>query len=221
MYYFNEFLYEFKKNIYKYRNRKMLVVDKVLLITSIIMIVAALVLFELQQLKFINIKSELYNFLFLLFLASFFVLYIILIIKIKKENKKIDFLKEHRQNVTNKIIALLKDEKYDFYNMDKINWLIECCNQKLDDSNFIRFISILKTLGSVFIPLITLAIGIIVQRFSNEELIYYIAIMIIGFGFLCFIFIALIPIIDIVFRPDKNCLEFLIGELKFIKTISL
>lgn len=129
------------------------------------------------------------------------------------------FFKLHKENVTDRIIELLKCKQYDFYNVNKINWLIDCCNKKLSEkSDFNKSISALKTLNSWFLPLLTLALGIVVQKFSDEELIYYIAIIIIGFAILCMFSIMLTPVIEYFNCPNKKCLEYLLGELEFIKT---
>lgn len=183
---------------------------------TIILGLAALVLFELKSLKFINIRVALFVIILLLLAVAF---YTILMIKISKENKKIDFFKLHKENVTDRIIELLKCKQYDFYNVNKINWLIDCCNKKLSEkSDFNKSISALKTLNSWFLPLLTLALGIVVQKFSDEELIYYIAIIIIGFAILCMFSIMLTPVIEYFNCPNKKCLEYLLGELEFIKT---
>ncbi len=216
MFYFERFFDEFKKEIFKNRSRKMNIVDGILLTLTIILGLAALVLFELKSLKFINIRVTLFVIILLLLAVAF---YTILMIKISKENKKIDFFKLHKENVTDRIIELLKCKQYDFYNVNKINWLIDCCNKKLSEkSDFNKSISALKTLNSWFLPLLTLALGIVVQKFSDEELIYYIAIIIIGFAILCMFSIMLTPVIEYFNCPNKNCLEYLLGELEFIKT---
>lgn len=216
MFYFERFFDEFKKEIFKNRSRKMNIVDGILLTLTIILGLAALVLFELKSLKFINIRVALFVIILLLLAVAF---YTILMIKISKENKKIDFFKLHKENVTDRIIELLKCKQYDFYNVNKINWLIDCCNKKLSEkSDFNKSISALKTLNSWFLPLLTLALGIVVQKFSDEELIYYIAIIIIGFAILCMFSIMLTPVIEYFNCPNKKCLEYLLGELEFIKT---
>lgn len=216
MFYFERFFDEFKKEIFKNRSKKMNIVDGILLTLTIILGLAALVLFELKSLKFINIRVALFVIILLLLAVAF---YTILMIKISKENKKIDFFKLHKENVTDRIIELLKCKQYDFYNVNKINWLIDCCNKKLSEkSDFNKSISALKTLNSWFLPLLTLALGIVVQKFSDEELIYYIAIIIIGFAILCMFSIMLTPVIEYFNCPNKKCLEYLLGELEFIKT---
>lgn len=216
MFYFERFFYEFKKEIFKNRSRKMNIVDGILLALTIILGLVALVLFELKSLKIINISVALFV-IILLLLAIIF--YTILMIKISKENKKIDFVKLHKENVTDRIIELLKRKQYDFYNVNKIDWLIDCCNKKLSEkSDFNKSLSTLKSLRSWFLPLLTLALGIVVQKFSDEELIYYIAIIIIGFTILCMFSIMLKPVIEYFNCPNKKCLEYLLGELEFIKT---
>ncbi|MCH5320540.1 MAG: hypothetical protein J1E36_02175 [Eubacterium sp.] len=216
MFYFDKFFYDFKKEIYKNRNRKMNIVDILLLTITIVLGLAALILFELKSFKIINTGVSILVVFLLIFSEVF---YVILMIKISKENKKIDFLKLHKENVTDKIIVLLKNKQYEFYNIEKVNWLISCCNKKLNEKNdFNKCLSVLKTLGSWFLPLLTLAIGIVVQKFSNEELIYYIAMIIIGFFILFLFLIMLIPVIDYFNSPNKKCLECLLGELEFIKT---
>lgn len=140
-------------------------------------------------------------------------------IKICKENKKIDFVKLHKENVTDKLIELLKHKQYSFYNVNKIDWLINCCNKQLSEkSDFNKSLSALKSLSSWFLPLFTLALGIVVQKFSDEELLYYIAIIVIGFVLLCLFSIMLTPVIEYFNCPNKKCLEYLLGELEFIKT---
>lgn len=88
MFYFERFFDEFKKEIFKNRSRKMNIVDGILLTLTIILGLAALVLFELKSLKFINIRVALFVIILLLLAVAF---YTILMIKISKENKKIDF----------------------------------------------------------------------------------------------------------------------------------
>lgn len=216
MFYFERFFYEFKKEIFKNRGRKMNIVDGTLLALTIILGLAALALFELKSLKIINISVALFVIILLLLAVVF---YTILMIKISKENKKIDFVKLHKENVTNRIIELLKHKQYDFYNVNKIEWLIDCCDKKLSEkSDFNKALSPLKSLNSWFLPLFTLALGIIVQKFSDEELIYYIAIIVMGFAILCMFSIMLTPIIEYFNCPNKKCLEYLLGELEFIKT---
>lgn len=216
MFYFERFFYDFKKDIFKNRNRKMNIVDGILLALTIIFGLVALVLFELKSLKIISISVAL--FVIILLLLSF-TLYIILLIKISNENKKIDFVKLHRDNVTDKIIELLKSKQYGFYNLNKMDWLINCCNKKLSKkSDFNKSLNTLKSLSSWFLPLLTLALGIVVQKFSDEELIYYIAIIIIGFAMFCMFSIMLTPVIEYFNFPNKKCLEYLLGELEFIKT---
>lgn len=216
MFYFERFFYEFKKEIFKNRGRKINIVDGTLLALTIILGLAALALFELKSLKIIDISVALFVMILLLLAVIF---YTILMIKISKENKKIDFVKLHKENVTNRIIELLKHKQYDFYNVNKIEWLIDCCDKKLSEkSDFNKALSPLKSLNSWFLPLFTLALGIIVQKFSDEELIYYIAIIVMGFAILCMFSIMLTPIIEYFNCPNKKCLEYLLGELEFIKT---
>lgn len=216
MFYFERFFYEFKKEIFKNRGRKMNIVDGTLLALTIILGLAALALFELKSLKIINISVALFVIILLLLAVIF---YTILMIKISKKNKKIDIVKLHKENVTNRTIELLKHKQYDFYNVNKIEWLIDCCDKKLSEkSDFNKALSHLKSLNSWFLPLFTLALGIIVQKFSDEELIYYIAIIVMGFAILCMFSIMLTPIIEYFNCPNKKCLEYLLGELEFIKT---
>lgn len=219
MFYFDEFFYEFKKSIFKNRSRKMNIIDGTILALTVILVLVALVLFELKSLKIINIDKTLYAILLMVCIVISIIFYLILMLKISKENKNIDFSKLHKNNVTDKIIELLKCEKYSFYNIDKVNWLINCCNKKSSEKNdFNKSLITLKSLSSWFLPLFTLALGIVVQKFSNEELIYYIAIIVMGFVVLCMFSIMMIPVIEYFKCPNKKCLEYLVGELEFIKT---
>ncbi len=216
MFYFEKFFYDFKKDIFKNRSRKLNIIDGILLALTIVLGLTALVLFELKSLKFISFSVTIFVIILLLFSVAF---YIILMIKISKENKKIDFIQLHKANVTDKIIELLKREQYGFYNENKLDWLMDCCCKKLSEkSDFNKSLNALKSLGSWFLPLFTLALGIIVQKFSDEELIYYIAIIVIGFAILYLFSIMLIPVTEYFNCPNKKCLEYLLGELEFIKT---
>ncbi len=219
MFYFDEFFYEFKKNIFKYRSRKMNVIDGTLFVLTIIFALASLVIFELKSLKVININKTLYIALLVIFVTIAIIVYISLLIKISKENKDINFIEFHKENVTDKIIELLKSEQYGFYNVNKLDWLMNCCCKKLSEKNdFNKSLNALKSLGSWFLPLFTLALGIIVQKFSDEELIYYIAIIVIGAAILYLFSIMFIPVIEYFNCPNKKSLEYLLGELEFIKT---
>lgn len=219
MFYFEEFLYDFKKSIYKNRNRKMGIFDKLLLGLSAILAFATLMIFELKSLKMIEINKVLYIVLLVVFSVIAITIYLYLLIKIRKGNKKFDFLEFHKNNVTDKIINLLNNKKYKFCNPEKIDWLILCCNRKLrEKSLFNKSMVALKSLGSWFLPLLTLALGIIVQNFSTEELVYYIVILVMGLAILCWIIIMFTPVIEYLSCPNKKCLEYLLGELEFIKT---
>lgn len=219
MYYFDEFFYDFKKNIYKKRDRKMRVVDRFLLGLSAILAFVSLMLFEVKSLNLLEINKILYIVLIAVFSLVAVIIYIYLLVKIRKENKDFDFTEFHKANVTDKIINLLKSEKYCFYNVKKIDWLILSGNKKLNEKSlFYSSLTFLKSLGSWFLPLLTLALGIIVQKFSNEQLVYYIVILIMGLAIFSWVVILLTPIIEYLSCPNKKCLEYLLGELEFIKT---
>lgn len=219
MFYFYEIFYDFKNNIYKNKNRKLHVIDKLFLVLTIALGLVAFALFELKSLEIISIHQKLYHILLIICITFSIIFYLMLLLKISKDNKKIDFIKLHKENVTDKIIELLNCEQYNCYNVNKIDWLIDCCNKVLNEkSDFAKALNTLKSLSSLFLPLLTLALGIIIQKFSNEELIYYIAIIGIGFILFCICSIMLIPIIEHFSYPNKKCFECLLGELEFIKT---
>lgn len=152
------------------------------------------------------------------FVVLAIILYILLLCKIKRENKSINFLELHKNKVTDKIIELLFSEKYKDY-LENIEWMIECCNRKLNKrSTYDDFIALVKYLIGLVLPLITLALGILVKDFSVEDLFYYFAILFIGFILLSLFSSVLIPLARYIDFPDKKCLEYLKEELEFIKS---
>lgn len=217
MFYFDEFFQDFKREIYKNRNIKMKCFNIVLLSMAIALIVAALVIFELIGFKVIVINCLNIG-LMVSFVVLAIILYILLLCKIKRENKSINFLELHKNKVTDKIIELLFSEKYKDY-LENIEWMIECCNRKLNKrSTYDDFIALVKYLIGLVLPLITLALGILVKDFSVEDLFYYFAILFIGFILLSLFSSVLIPLARYIDFPDKKCLEYLKEELEFIKS---
>lgn len=217
MFYFDEFFQDFKREVYKNRNIKMKCFNIVLLSMAIALIVAALVIFELIGFKVIVINCLNIG-LMVSFVVLAIILYILLLCKIKRENKSINFLELHKNKVTDKIIELLFSEKYKDY-LENIEWMIECCNRKLNKrSTYDDFIALVKYLIGLVLPLITLALGILVKDFSVEDLFYYFALLFIGFILLSLFSSVLIPLARYIDFPDKKCLEYLKEELEFIKS---
>lgn len=217
MFYFDEFFQDFKREVYKNRNIKMKCFNIVLLSMAIALIVAALVIFELIGFKVIVINCLNIG-LMVSFVVLAIILYILLLCKIKRENKSINFLELHKNKVTDKIIELLFSEKYKDY-LENIEWMIECCNRKLNKrSTYDDFIALVKYLIGLVLPLITLALGILVKDFSVEDLFYYFALLFIGFILLSLFSSVLILLARYIDFPDKKCLEYLKEELEFIKS---
>lgn len=213
---FYSFFNDFKNDIYKSRGRKFEKDEKVLFI--IFSVFAAI--YVLQSILFLFIKalstSKIYFASMLIVIVLGGIDYYFLERKVKKNTSK--YFNQHKETVTDAVVQLLKSKKYNFYSNKKVSWLIDCCNKQKSNNNYSKFVYSLKSISNIVLPIITLFIGAALGNLDTETMIYLfvIALSIIIIGIVIYLFIN--PIFSFILFPDKECIDYLIDELEYIKT---
>jgi len=115
------------------------------------------------------------------------------------------------------LISLLNN--YNLYTIDGIEWLIDCCNSKKINNNEVSVFKYIKSFFTMIVyPLITLGLGLILKESSIEEVVSFIMLLIELFIMAAVIFTCIKPIISFMLFPDKDIIDYLEDELKYIKT---
>lgn len=216
MFLFNSFFNDFKNSIYKNRGRKFEPEEKILFIIFSVFTG----IYILQSILFLFIKvlstSKIYLASMLIIIVFGGVDYYFLAQKVKKNTSK--YINQHKEIITDAIVQLLKNPKYNFYSNKKVDWLIDCCNEKKNNNNFSKFIYSLKSISNIVLPIITLFIGAALGNLDTETMIYLFVIVLLIIVICIVIYLFINPIFSFILFPDKECIDYLVDELKYIKT---
>lgn len=132
----------------------------------------------------------------------------------KKEIRTIDDrIKNYKDNVIQELIKLLKEEQYNLYNPDGLDWLINCCEKRIRPHKESK-----SLISSIAFPIFTLAYGVAISEMSANEIIMITGVLIILIA--CFNFAykyAISDIIELIENPYKSAYESLKNELEYIK----
>lgn len=208
---------EFKKKVYKERGRSFRRIEIVLLVFSVVFFLTSTIMYMIKYDFNIHISfPKTYNVTMIASAMLFVVLYVILLIIMNTYNKKINFEQENDKAIINKCEDVLK--KADYYSKDKIEWLLSCCEKRLQYSSSNKIVSAFKTGLKYFLPLPSLFAGVILERSSNEELIKLFSVLLLLFFFVVLCGIGVHSIIDSLSFPNDNCLRLLAQCLEYLKT---
>lgn len=135
-----------------------------------------------------------------------------------KKNRE-SLLKGHKEKHIEPLCQQLRE--HNLYTESGIEWLIDCCREKrqrnLDFPT--KMISTVKTffMGAIY-PLITLAIGLALKDSTSDDITSFIAVLfviyLVGVGTI----LCLQPIVLFMLFPDKNIVDYLEEDLKYIGT---
>ncbi len=146
---------------------------------------------------------------------------IIVNLYIKRRNKKhmMDFFRIYKEKHINELIKLLKSSSYNLYSQEGIDWLLFCCSNQETENSIFKMISSAKNyfLATIY-PVFMLILGVLIDDFSSEKIINYSFILIFAMILLFIIYISLKPVVSFVAFPDKEVLQHLQNELRYIKT---
>ncbi|WP_304509177.1 hypothetical protein [Anaerotignum sp.] len=130
----------------------------------------------------------------------------------KKELNQIDTLTEdYKQNVICTLIDLLKQDTYNLYTAEGIEWLIHSCEIHIEPKQF-------TSLSSTIFPIFTLAYGIAIKDMTSEKVLT----TTIGIIALLVIFAILNKYIFSIIRetlanPDLRLSKYLKSELEYVR----
>lgn len=205
-YYFFE---EYKKKVYKESLTKLKWYE-VVMIGFLILVLLLLIL------------SSALNWSIAIIISLIILLLMALIIMVVYSNKKFTrnldaLLNKYKNQRIDPLIKLL--EKFSLHNNNGIDWLIDCCEGKKNTNDFA---DTSKSIQNIFLtivcPLVTLSIGIILKENSADEIISFIIFIIVLFFAVAFFIFFIKPNLSFLLYPDRNIVNYLENDLKYLKT---
>lgn len=147
------------------------------------------------------------------FLGIFLAMIIIFSLEFHYEKKnREDLYQKYKDKKLQPLLDLLQHDDFSLYSLEKVNWLISCCESRLDKKNNISASS--ENFSKYFFPIITLLFGVALKEMSSEGAIQGIVLILVGFA----AFWGVKYIIDEISNPNREVLKFLKTELEYIKT---
>lgn len=162
----------------------------------------------------------------------------------KRPSKK--KIAEHKKYRTNELIHLLQSPNYNLYNIEGINWLLNCCKNIKSERDGYKFFDSIKNFFIIIFPIITLGLGTIIDKTFQLSLYYFLSndslsnitnedlvkiydsiiedILIIYVSVIFFlilfavIFTALKKLTSSIMFLDKDVVNYLENELEYVKT---
>lgn len=139
----------------------------------------------------------------------------------KKYEKKqwAEHIENYKRKHINELIKLLKRSQYNLYSQEGIEWLLSCCNNKLSQVEESKIFKSLKAfLITAVYPVITLMLGVLLNKIPVEQIKHYVAITILVL--ICFygMFLAISPFLSFLFFSEKMPLQYLQEDLEYIKS---
>lgn len=207
-YYFFE---NYKENIYKTSQRKLKWFEVLLIISPFLSYIYFLF-------SVVTKSNEINKIVSLVFIVVFTIsLYIYSKIRIKRRGKQLSDY--YRKNRIGKLEELLKSNDYNLYSLGSIDWLILCCDRKIDEHTSFKGINDLKTLlSTTFFPVFTLCLGSIIKDANADEIAYFIIAFAIVIFCMFIVYESIKPVLTFIIFPEKNIVEYLRDELEYIKT---
>lgn len=202
------FFEDYKEKIYKGSRRKL----KWYEVAMIIFLPLSLLLLTLS----LSLKL---NYIVTILSLVFLILSVMLLWKYTdhcfKRNRDA-LLAKYKDEHINPLIEILKN--YELYTTSGIDWLISCCdNEKNKNSEVPLFKSIKDFFVTLIYPLITLTLGLILKESSSEEVISFTLMFISLFVMIAILLICIKPLVSFILFPDKDIVNYLENELKYIK----
>ena len=203
------FFEEYKENIYKGSRRKLKWYEIILLSAIIIFTLLFLLAFTLKWGT--TVTTVLFS--VLLLLVAFVWIHTNRDLKKNRESLLNGYKGKHIEPLCQRLIG------YNIYTDNGIELLIDCCKeQRQRNRDFTLLSTIKKFFMSVIYPLITLALGLVLKDSAADDITSFIAVLIVifivgGGTILCLQSIALFMLF-----PDKNIVDYLEEDLKYIKT---
>jgi|GEM_PF-1343006 len=207
---FEHFFNDYKDSINSFQRK--LTWYEVLMIVSFIVFLFIFIISVSVVFNYIVIAIS-----FSMFLTSILIIYIYGKVLYKKHRKYL--AENHKNNKVGTLTDILDSKQYSLYSEKGIDWLIQCCQKKLNKNTGLDLISSAKSFSIIAIyPIIRLLIDIII-RDSDISVAFINLFMIVTMLTLGFIFwLAVKPaFLDMIF-PDKGKYESLCEDLEYIKT---
>lgn len=156
----------------------------------------------------------------LIFLTASFIMATDMIAMIFYERKKEirtidDRIKNYKDNVIQELIKLLKEEQFNLYNPDGLDWLINCCEKRICPHQESK-----SLISSIALPIFTLAYGVAINEMSAIEIVMITGVFIVLIAIFNFAYkYAISDIIELIENPYKSAYESLKNELEYIKIL--
>ena len=214
---FDSFYKEFKDTVYKERGRSFRKSEIVILAFSAVFLLTAIVMYVIKHDFNVNISNPMvYDATTFASFILFVVFYFVLLTVMYKYNKKTNFEQENDEAIIKKCKALLIKEKYN--SKDKIEWLLSCCEKRLIYYSSNKISSVINVAIKMVLPFFTLFVGVVLERSSNEELIFLLASFSILLVILILCGVGIVSITDSISLSKNNCIRLLIQCLEYLKT---
>ncbi|MCL2694865.1 MAG: hypothetical protein FWE69_00885 [Clostridiales bacterium] len=135
------------------------------------------------------------------------------------KKRRTELLREYKDSKIEPLLELLKDKDYNLFSDEGIDWLIECCEQKLKKNAGANLMTSIRNFFITAIyPLITLIIGLAINTFDANQavstVIRFITMLIVLFG----LWMVMKPTFTKIAFYDKWKYEYLREGLAYIKT---
>ena len=203
------FFEEYKEKIYKGSRRELKWYEIILLSAIIIVTLLFLLAFTLKWGT--TVTTVLFS--VLLLLVAFVWIHTNRDLKKNRESLLNGYKGKHIEPLCQQLIG------YNIYTDNGIEWLIDCCKEQRQRNRDFTLLSTIKIFFmSVIYPLITLALGLVLKDSAADDITSFIAVLIVIFIVGGGTILCLQPIALFMLFPDKNIVDYLEEDLKYIKT---
>lgn len=203
------FFEDYKEKVYNGSRRKLTWYEKVMIAFMLISVTLLLLAVSLK-----------WNNIVVIVFASMVVLSVAVIMvysDIRFQRNRRALLEKYKTGHIEPLIDLLNS--YNLYSADGVTWLIDCCNGKKNkDETFAVFKKIKELFLSVIYPVITLSIGLVLAESTPNEIYSFLGLVIALFIIAAIICMFARPLISFMMFPDKEIVDYLEDELKYVKT---
>ncbi len=139
---------------------------------------------------------------------------VMLIYEKRKQTKNIDNqITNYNEYVIKKLIELLKQEQFNLYTLEGLDWMIKCCQEHIESKK-----ETTSLISTAIFPVFTLAYGVAINSMSTEEIALITTAFIILIIILNILYKYVIcELVELIQNPDKSLYLSLKNELEYIK----
>lgn len=138
---------------------------------------------------------------------------VMLIYEKRKQSKIIDNQIANYKEGVKELIELLKQEQFNLYTLDGLDWMIKCCQEHIESKK-----ETASLISTAIFPVFTLAYGVAINSMSTEEIAVITTAFIILIIILNILYKYVIyELVELIQNPDKSLYLSLKNDLEYIK----